>query len=296
MYAYDSGVKALQSHYDRVGIDAKAEIGDHLGYYHTTYSLKGNPVLYAVIINADSDDKYNATVQSIKSKSDFKEIEYIRVRKSDAQTYADQLNRGIDEAGLMTDSEERDISDIYVVFIEAGVTMMGEDDLSGMLGLLSSRKDVSVVGGKVYCANGTVAHAGVILDTDRVYGYEFMGQSISKDMYFNHSEYSALRRGVTLFRMSDLNEFGDFSREYKGGDAMIEYTLRMSAAGRKCIYSANSNFHINISKGIDASAIFDKEDGAEDEKIFRERNVEILKNGDLYYKTDPLISKNRKER
>ena len=49
---------------------------------------------------------------------------------------------------------------------------------------------------------------------------------------------------------------------------MIEYTLRMSGAGRKCIYSANSNFHINISKGIDASAIFDKEDGAEDEKIF----------------------------
>ncbi len=285
MYAYDSGVKALQSHYDRTGIKATAEIGDHLGYYHTTYKLQGDPILYAVIVNAESDEKYESTVHSISEKSDFKNIEFIRVKESDGQTYADQLNRGIDEAEILLAADEsRDREEVFVAFIEAGVTMMGEDDLSGMLGLLTSRKDIAAAGGKVYCANGTVAHAGVILDEKNVYGYEYMGQSISKDMYFNHSEYSALRRGVTLFRLSDITNLGEFSRRYKGGWSLIDYTLKMTVAGYKCVYCANSNFYINISKGIDASAVFDSEDEAGDESRFYRRNADILKDGDIYYK------------
>ena len=39
MYAYDAGVKALQAHYDRVGIKGVAEVGDHLGFYHTKYEI-----------------------------------------------------------------------------------------------------------------------------------------------------------------------------------------------------------------------------------------------------------------
>ena len=42
MYAYDAGVKALQAHYDRLGIKATAEVGDHLGYYHSRYPEPDN--------------------------------------------------------------------------------------------------------------------------------------------------------------------------------------------------------------------------------------------------------------
>ena len=188
----------------------------------------------------------------------------------------EQVEKKISEAGL-------DKENCYVAFMEAGITMMGEDDLSGMLGMLSSRNDISVVGGKVYCANGTVAHAGVILCTDKVYGYEFMSQSISKDVYFNHSQYSALRQGVTLFRLKDLMECGSFSTDYTGGYSMIDYTLRMSDAGHKCIYSANANFYIDISKGLDATAVFSSGNEAEDEKLFYKKNANLLENGDLYY-------------
>ena len=284
MYAYDSGVTALQSHYDRMGIDARAEIGDHLGYYHTQYKIKGSPLLYAVIVGCD-DEKYKLTVESIRSKSDFKNIEFIRVDADTDLTYADLLNRGRDEVEmLVANDDETSASDVYVAFIEAGVTMMGEDDLSGMLAILTSRKDVTVVGGKVYCANGTVSHAGVILNTPKVRGYEYMGQSISKDMYFKLSEYSALRRGVTMFRLSDIREYGEFSSAYKGGYSLIDYTLGITRKKGKCAYSANANFITNVSRGLDADIIFEGEGLEEDEKLFYENNPDIKELGDLYYR------------
>ena len=284
MYAYDSGVTALQAHYDRTGIRATAEIGDHLGYYHTIYDVPDDVMLYVVVINAD-DEKYKTTVDSIRSKNKLKNIDYVRIDSDEEKSFGQLMNRGLDEVLLLQAAdEETKPENTYVVFIEAGVTMMGEEDLSNMLGALVARPEITVVGGKVYCANGTVSHAGVILNTDKVYGYEYMGQSISKDMYFNLSEYSALRRGCTMFRLESLQSFGEFSTEYRGGFSLIDYTLGITRAGGKCVYSANSNFMINISRGIDADKIFEGEDFTDDMKIFYEKNPDILENGDLYYR------------
>ena len=284
MYAYNSGVTALQAHYDRMGIKAVAEIGDHLGYYHTRYDIAGSPLLYVVVVNSD-DEKYKCTVDSIRSKTKFKNIEYVRVDEDSELSYARLMNRGLDEVLLLAaGDEETESKDTYVVFIEAGVTMMGEEDLSQMLGALTVRPEITAIGAKVYCANGTVSHAGVILNTDKVYGYEYMGQSISKDMYFNLSEYSALRRGCTMFRLDSLQEFGEFSTEYQGGYSLIDYTLKITRAGGKCAYSANANFLINLSRGIDADVIFEGEEFAEDEKLFYENNPDIRDSGDLYYR------------
>ncbi|MBO4862777.1 MAG: glycosyltransferase [Eubacterium sp.] len=284
MYAYDSGVKALQDHYDRMGIEARAEIGDHLGYYHTDYKIKGSPLLYVVIVGSD-DEKYKLTVDSIRSKSDFKNIEFIRVDAGEDMSYADMLNRGRDEVEmLVANDDETSPSEVYVVFIEAGITMMGEDDLSGMLAILTCRRDVNVIGGKVYCANGTVSHAGVILNTDMVRGYEYMGQSISKDMYFKLSEYSALRRGVTMFRLGDLRDYGEFSTDYKGGYSLIDYTLGITRKKGRCAYSANANFLTNVSRGLDADIIFEGDTLAEDEELFYNNNSDIKELGDIYYR------------
>ena len=284
MYAYNSGVTALQAHYDRMGIKAVAEIGDHLGYYHTRYDIAGSPLLYVVVVNSD-DEKYKCTVDSIRSKAKFKNIEYVRVDEDPELSYARLMNRGLDEVLLLAaGDEETESKDTYVVFIEAGVTMMGEEDLSQMLGALTVRPEITAIGAKVYCANGTVSHAGVILNIDKVYGYEYMGQSISKDMYFNLSEYSALRRGCTMFRLDSLQEFGEFSTEYQGGYSLIDYTLKITRAGGKCAYSANANFLINLSRGIDADVIFEGEEFAEDEKLFYENNPDIRDSGDLYYR------------
>ena len=95
MYAYDAGVKALQAHYDRLGIKAKAEVGDHLGYYHTQYPEPADTITYIAVLNAGDDERYNETVDSINAKSDYKNYEFIRMIPEIDEGLAEQLNNAV---------------------------------------------------------------------------------------------------------------------------------------------------------------------------------------------------------
>ena len=87
-----------------------------------------------------------------------------------------------------------------------------------------------------------------------------------------------------MFRLKTLQDAGELSTEYKGGYSLIDYTLGITTAGGKCVYSANANFLINQSRGIDADKIFEGGDYADDEKLFYDKNPDISENGDLYYR------------
>lgn len=288
MYAYDAGALALQAHYDRIGSTAKAEIGDHLGYYHTRFEMKGNPFVVVIVIDADDDDKYNRTMQSILDKSDFKNLSFIRIKNNGDKSLAPQLNRGIREfeKGFKKNEEFKSVKseDIYVLFIEAGVTMMGEDGISNMLSYMSNRPDVGAMGGKVYCTDGTICHAGVVLEKEKVVGWMYIRHSIYDEMYFNYSAYSALRRGVTLMRLDDIRQNGNWSEDYTGEYTMIEYTYRLTRQGKKCIYDANANFQAKTERGYDADEVFERKGlTRKDLRIFRSKYPAVYEKGDLYF-------------
>ena len=284
MYAYDAGALALQAHYDRLGINAKAEIGDHLGYYHTKYELNGNETLYVVVTNSDQDEKYKSTVESIKSKSVFKGMEFIRIKSEGSPLLSRQLNRGIEEVEIMVNSDEKiDPSQVFILFIEAGVTMMGEDDIYEMLSYISCNKNTGAIGAKIYCSDGTISHSGVILGAELHPAYMYLSYGKYKDLYFNASAYSALRRGVFMMRLSDIRAYGEFSGRYRGEYSVIEYTYKMAKNGKRIIYNANSNFRFQTHRGIEADEIFEEEKWTtEDKKLFDKRYV-IEKTGDIFY-------------
>ena len=290
MYAYDAGAKALQAHYDRIGSAARAEIGDHLGYYHTVYDImcsdssKTSPILYVVVVDADDDEKYDRTVKSIDEKSDFKNIEYIRINSEGDPNLARQLTKGVEQVRKGNASKEYKEEDIYIAFIEAGVTMMGEDGLSNMLAYLSNRQDVGAVAGKIYCTDGTICHGGVVLEKEKVVGWMYIRHSIYDEMYFNYSAYSALRRGVTMMRLSDISENGQWSEEYTGEFTMIDYTYRMTEKGKKAIYDANANFQVRAPRGYDADEVFERKGlTRKDLRIFRSNRPDVYDQGDIYY-------------
>ena len=302
MYAYDAGAKALQAHYDRIGSSARAEIGDHLGYYHTVYDIKcssddkASPILYVLIVDADDDEKYDRTFKSIDEKSDFKNIEYIRIKSDGDSILAHQLNKGIEKVRSSEAVKGYKEEDIYIAFIEAGVTMMGEDGLSNMLAYLSNRTDVGAVAGKIYCTDGTICHGGVVLEKEKVIGWMYIRHSIYDEMYFNYSAYSALRRGVTMMRLSDITDNGDWSDEYTGEFAMIDFTLRMTEKGKKSIYDANANFQVRAPRGYDADEVFERKGlTRKDLRIFRSKRPDVYEKGDIYYTNLIKDNKEKKE-
>lgn len=295
MYAYDAGRKALQAHYDRVGIKGTAEIGDHLGYYHTTFDIPENSRLYVAVIDASDEAEYFKTVKAIENKSDFKNISFVRISEvpdgsvsgSDKKNlgYAAQLNLAVAKIREeVNKSDNKDIGDTYVCFMEAGIEMMGADGLSNMLGYISCNKNAAAIGGKIFVSGGTIIHSGVILDMASIQGWMYMRHSKFDEMYFNYSSYSALRRGVTMMRLSDLERRGAFNEKYKGEYGLVEYTYDMTFDDMVNIYDANAEFKVIPPRGKDAEEIFeDVNQKMKEFSLFMSRHLEVYKKGDRYY-------------
>ena len=264
-----------------MGINAKAEIGDHLGYYHTRYEIPEESLVFVAVMDANSDDAYNKTVESIKNKSDFKSLEFIR---SEDGNLAVKMNIVVDSIKKDLSHKGKSSDDVYVMFIQAGVTMMGEDGISNMLNYLAGKPEVGAIGGKIYAVGGSLSHAGFILDIGSIKGWMYTRHNQYNELYFNYSAYSALRRGVTLIRLNDLERYGAFDEDFTGEYAMIDYTYKMSLDGRKCIYDANANYQIRQARGRDGYDCFETVSSMKKEcSMFMDKHPEVAKNGDLYY-------------
>ena len=287
MYAYDAGVKALQAHYDRAKITATAEVGDHLGYYHTKYEIPEGARVSICVLNADDEEKYNKTVDSIKTKSTFKAFDFIRVTSKNAEGFSAQCNYAVKRAA----GNEND----YILLIDAGVTMMGEDGITDLLGYLANRPEAGCIGGKIYCGNGTMVHSGVVLDMPSINGWMYIRQSIYDEMYFNSCAYTALTRGVTLFRTADIKANGKFDEIYKGSYGMVDYTYRITASGRKCIYNANALFSAAPPRGKDSTECFESKSlTTKESRFFKAKFPDLTEKGDVYY-TDMVKYENKEE-
>ena len=57
MYAYDAGKKAIQSHYERVGIQANVKHMERLGLYHTEYKMIKQPLISVIVYGEDDRKK-----------------------------------------------------------------------------------------------------------------------------------------------------------------------------------------------------------------------------------------------
>ena len=79
LYAFEAGARAVQAHYDRVGINAKVESTKYLGIYRSTYQLQEKPLISIIIPNKDHIEDLDKCITSIEMKSTYKNVEYIIV-------------------------------------------------------------------------------------------------------------------------------------------------------------------------------------------------------------------------
>ena len=73
MYAFEAGARAIMAHYERMGIAAeKVEKGVDYGIYHTTFKIKGEPLVSIIIPNKDHSRDLDVCVRSILEKSTYR--------------------------------------------------------------------------------------------------------------------------------------------------------------------------------------------------------------------------------
>ena len=86
MYAFEAGSRAIMAHYERMGIPAeRVEKGVDYGIYHTTFKIKGEPLISIIIPNKDHSKDLDVCVRSILEKSTYRNLEFIIVENNSTE-------------------------------------------------------------------------------------------------------------------------------------------------------------------------------------------------------------------
>lgn len=265
MYAYDAGKKAIQSHYERVGIQANVEHMERLGLYHTEYKMIKQPLI-SVIIYGEDDEKKKRCSEWFKRK-DYSNLEIL----ASAGISVEEINALAEKA-----------RGSYLFFVSENLESVERDALQQMAGVLQIQ-NVGAVSGKVIGRKHTVEDVGVVFRTngDLCKANYGIGDCDYGDMFRAKvmSNYSILSLNCFMTQKNTFEELGRFNKHFSLSFAAADYCLKLRMHGKRCVMQASTVWE---SKGSMKTGIINDE---ERERFYKEWQ-EVLRMGDSYYNSN----------
>ena len=265
MYAYDAGKKAIQSHYERVGIQANVEHMERLGLYHTEYKMIKQPLI-SVIIYGEDDEKKKRCSEWFKRK-DYSNLEIL----ASAGINVEEINALAEKA-----------RGSYLFFVSENLESVERDALQQMAGVLQIQ-NVGAVSGKVIGRKHTVEDVGVVFRTngDLCKANYGIGDCDYGDMFRAKvmSNYSILSLNCFMTHKNTFEELGRFNNHFSLSFTAADYCLKLRMHGKRCVMQASTVWE---SKGSMKTGIINDE---ERERFYKEWQ-EVLRMGDSYYNSN----------
>lgn len=265
MYAYDAGKKAIQSHYERVGIQANVKHMERLGLYHTEYKMIKQPLI-SVIVYGEDDEKKKRCSEWFKRK-DYSNLEIL-------------ASAGINVEEINTLAEKARGS--YLFFVSENLESVERDALQQMAGVLQIQ-NVGAVSGKVIGRKHTVEDVGVVFRTngDLCKANYGIGDCDYGDMFRAKvmSNYSILSLNCFMTHKNTFEELGRFNKRFSLSFAAADYCLKLRMHGKRCVMQASTVWE---SKDSMKTGIINDE---ERERFYKEWQ-EVLRMGDSYYNSN----------
>lgn len=265
MYAYDAGKKAIQSHYERVGIQANVKHMERLGLYHTEYKMIKQPLI-SVIVYGEDDEKKKRCSEWFKRK-DYSNLEIL-------------ASAGINVEEINTLAEKA--RGFYLFFVSENLESVERDALQQMAGVLQIQ-NVGAVSGKVIGRKHTVEDVGVVFRTngDLCKANYGIGDCDYGDMFRAKvmSNYSILSLNCFMTHKNTFEELGRFNKHFSLSFAAADYCLKLRMHGKRCVMQASTVWE---SKDSMKTGIINDE---ERERFYKEWQ-EVLRMGDSYYNSN----------
>ena len=309
LYAFDAGRRAIEAHYERLGIEAVVEDGDHLGQYKTTYKIIGEPLISIVIPNKDHMEDLKKCMDSVDEKSDYKNYEYIIVENNSEEKttfdYYKEIEKRDNVKVLYWDKEfnfsainnfgVKEAKGEYILLLNNDVEVINGDWLSQMLGYCQ-REEVGIVGARLYYEDDTIQHAGVVIGFGGIAGHTFVTLDENNDLYQSRTkvacDYSAVTAACLMTKKSIYDEVGGLEEAFKVAFNDIDFCMKVRAIDKLVVYNANAKLHHFESKSRGAEDTFEKKERFNSEiKLFRSRWPEIFETGDPYYNVNLTLDK-----
>lgn len=302
LYAFEAGKRAIEAHYERVGIRAEVMQGEFLGLYRTRYIRDKDPLVSILIPNKDHTDDLDRCIRSIEEKSTYHNYEYIIIENNSDQeetfAYYKKLQEENPKAHVVYWDGEFNYSAInnygvsfangeYLLLLNNDVEVINADWLEEMLGYCM-RDDVGIVGARLYYPDDTIQHAGVVIGFGGIAGHAFVQQKRGTTGYCHRiicaQDYSAVTAACMMVKKSVFEEVGGLTEELKVAFNDVDFCMKVRQAGKLVVYNPYVELYHYESKSRGLEDTPEKVARFNSEiKKFSERWPEILKNGDPYY-------------
>lgn len=303
MYAFENGERAVQEHYDRLGISAVVTMRkDYLGIYRSEYQLERKPLVSILIPNKDHIDDLKKCIDSIEKKSTYENLEYIIIENNSTEektfSYYKKLKKENERVKVVVWDGEFNYSAInnygvsfangeYLLFLNNDTEIINDDCIEELLGYCM-RDDVGIVGARLFYPDDTIQHAGVIVGIGGVAGHCFLGLPKDEPGYFARAvcaqDYSAVTAACMMVKRSVFEAVNGFNEKLKVAFNDIDFCLRVREHGKLVVYNPYAELYHYESKSRGA------EDTAEKQERFigetdrmKQTWKKILEEGDPYY-------------
>ncbi len=302
LYAFDAGQRAVQAHYDRIGIKAEVYKGEYLGLYRTRFIRDHDPLVSVIIPNKDHTEDLKRCLDSLEERSSYKNLEYIIIEnnseKKETFDYYKELEASCPRAKVVYWEREFNYAAInnygvgfakgeYFLFLNNDTEVINEDCVEELLGYCM-RPDVGAVGARLYFEDDTIQHAGVVIGFGGVAGHCFVQQLRGYSGYCHRiisaQDYSAVTAACMMVPREVFTQVDGFCEELAVAFNDIDFCLKVRRAGKLIVYNpyAELYHYESKSRGLEDTpekvARFNKEIA-----VFEKRWPDILRTGDPYY-------------
>ena len=301
-YAFDNGIKAIEAHLKRIGLEGKVSNGAINGIYRIDYKVKGNPKVSIVIPNKDGKDILSVCVNSVLEKTTYDNYEivivennseteeifeyYKELEKNEKIKVVKYPNTGFNYSGIINFGVENSDGD-YIVQLNNDTELLTGQWLEIMLGYCQ-REDVGGVGVKLYYPDETIQHAGIIVGIGGVAGNRFKSIPKTGHAYFAKESMienlSAVTAACIMTPKSIYEEVGFMNEKLAVAFNDVDFCLKIREKNYLIVYNPFVEFihYESKSRGLENTPA-KKKRFKNEINIFTERWQEFLDNGDPYY-------------
>ncbi|WP_083566925.1 glycosyltransferase family 2 protein [Hyphomicrobium sp. CS1GBMeth3] len=271
-YAYSAGLSALQEHVARSGLRATAEPAPRGPFYRLRLGLpEPQPLASLIIPTRDRLDMLSRCIGSIRNKTTYANYEIIVVdngsTEQETRRYLDALAEEPRTRVLRYDKPFNYAAINNFAVGEAAGTVIGlvnndieviSPDWLGEMISWATQPDIGCVGAKLYYADDTIQHAGVVLGVGGVANHAHLMEARTAFGYFGRAvvlnNYSAVTGACLVVRKSIYEEIGGLNeKDLAVAFNDVDFCLRVREAGYSNVWTPYAElYHLeSVSRGKD---------------------------------------------
>ena len=301
-YAYEAGIRAIQSHIDRLGLKGTVEHGNTLGTYKINYEIIGNPKVSIIIPNKDYISTLKVCLKSLKKLTTYENYEIIIVENNSEQEETFNYYKKIDgkdkikvvyypeiefNYSKIINFGVKNSSGEYIVQLNNDTELLTPNWLQEML-MFAQREDVGAVGVELFYPDKTIQHAGIIVGIGGVAGHVFKNIPHNMHGYFSKDamiqNMSAVTAACMMAPKSIYDEVGYMDEKFKVAFNDVDFCLKIREKGKLIVYNPYVQFIHYESKSRGFEDTPEKQARFKNEiDRFYEKWQSFLDKGDPYY-------------